>query len=194
MRKIALFLTIAFFLLACSNDETGKQETVHQHDFVAGTEAKDTTKKSIPSETTKTIAGTEIKINYHAPAVRGRVIWGGLVPYDAVWVTGAHSATTLETGKDFKVGSKLVPAGKYALFTIPGKEEWTVIVNKNWNQHLTDDYSESEDLVRVKVKPGVTNEITERLKYEIEQTGDRAAAIIISWEKIRVSFPIELSN
>ncbi|HEX5653856.1 MAG TPA: DUF2911 domain-containing protein [Chitinophagaceae bacterium] len=194
MRKLALLFITVCFLLACSNDGTGKQETAHKHDSTAEQQKKDTTKKSIPSETKKWIGNTEIKINYHSPAVRGRVIWGGLVPYDAVWVTGAHSATTLETNKDFKMGNKLIPAGKYALFTIPGKEEWTVIVNKNWNQHLADDYSESEDLVRVKVKPEATNGITERLNYEIAQTGDRAAAIMISWEKIRVSFPIELSN
>jgi flagellar biosynthesis component FlhA len=94
--------------------------------------------------------------------------------------------------KDFKIGGKTIPAGKYAIFTIPGIEDWTLIINKNWNQHLADDYSESEDVVRVKVKPKSTEEVTERLKYEIDQTGERSANIIISWEKISVSFEVRI--
>ena len=140
----------------------------------------------------KWVGNTGIKINYHAPAVRGRTIWGGLVAYDAVWVTGAHKATSLEVGKDFKVGIKTIPAGKYAIFTIPGKEEWTIIINKNWSQHLADDYSEADDLVRLKVKPEVTGNVVERLQYEIDQRGERLADIIISWEKVRVSFLMEI--
>ncbi len=124
--------------------------------------------------------------------MRGRIIWGGLVPYDAVWVTGAHKATTLEIGKDFIVGGKSIPAGKYAVFSIPAKEVWTIIINKNWNQHLADDYSETDDMVRIKVKPETTEELTERLNYEIDQTGERSANIIIRWEKLRVAFKLEI--
>ena len=96
------------------------------------------------------------------------MIWGELVPYDKIWVTGAHNATSLEVGKDFRVGDKTIPAGKYALFTIPGKEQWTVIINKNWNQHQADNYKQSEDMVRLNVKPETTGEVVERLKYEID--------------------------
>ena len=103
-----------------------------------------------------------------------------MVPYDEVWVTGAHSATTMEVGSDFQIGDKLIKAGKYAIFTIPGKEEWTVIINSNWDQHLADEYSDKEDLVRIRVKPQAISEITERLKYEIDQTGERTANITIS--------------
>jgi hypothetical protein len=194
MRKFITIATVSSFLLACSNNGSGKHEGGHESHDSSTTASKDTTKKSIPSETKKWIGNTDIKINYHSPAVRGRAIWGGLVAYDAVWVTGAHKATTIDVGKDFIVGNKTIPAGKYAIFTMPGKEEWTIIINKNWNQHLADDYSENEDVVRIKVKPQPTGEITERLKYEIEQTGEHTANIIISWEKIRVPFPIEISN
>ncbi|MFX7732024.1 DUF2911 domain-containing protein, partial [Acinetobacter baumannii] len=72
---------------------------------------------------------------------------------DEVWVTGAHEATTFEIGKSFIVGGKEIPAGKYAIFTIPGKNEWTVIINKQWKQHLATEYDEKEDVVRIKVKP-----------------------------------------
>ena len=86
----------------------------------------------------------------------------------------------------------MIPAGKYAIFTIPGKDEWTVIINKNWNQHLADYYSEADDLVRIKVKPEISNELVERLKYEVEPAGQSAANIIISWEKIRIPFQVEI--
>lgn len=191
MRNIIVIITVASVMLACSNNGSGGHNKGHEHDSSTGA-SNDTSKKSIPSAVQKWIGSTDIKINYHSPAVRGRTIWGGLVAYDAVWVTGAHSATTLEVGKDFQVGNKTIPAGKYAIFTIPGKDEWTVIINKNWNQHLTDDYTEQDDVARIKVKPQTTENFAERLKYEIEQTGERTANIIISWEKLRVPFSLEI--
>ena len=186
MRKLFLCLIIPGFISSCSNNGSGDHKN-HGQDS-----SRDTSKKSIPSEAKKWIGNTDIQINYHSPGVRGRVIWGGLVPYDVVWVTGAHNATTMEVGKDFQIGDKTIPAGKYALFTIPGKEQWTVIINKNWDQHLADEYAETDDIVRIKVKPQTTEDVTERLKYEIDQTGERSANIIISWEKIRVPFHIEV--
>lgn len=174
------------FLFACSDIEPGKQEASQN----AAT-APDTSRKSIPASTAATINGTDISIKYHSPAVRGRVIWGGLVAYDQVWVTGAHSATTLEVSKEFFVQNKMLPAGKYAIFTIPSRDEWTVIINKNWDQHLADEYSEADDAVRIKVKPSTLNQTAERLKYTIAQAGNNKAEISISWEKIRLSFVIE---
>ena len=191
MRSLLLTFGIASFIFSCSNNESGKHGGDHRHDSTA-IASRDTSKKSIASEVKKWIGNTDIIINYHSPGVRGRVIWGGLVPYAEVWVTGAHNATTLEVGKDFQAGDKTIPAGKYALFTIPGKKEWTVIINKNWDQHLADEYAEKDDVVRVKVKPQTTEEVAERLKFEIDQTGERRANIIISWEKIRVPFHIEV--
>ena len=101
-KLILLFAFTSFILFACNNSGSGKGETKE----VAKEENKttaiaDTSKKSIPTETRKWVGNTDIKINYHSPGVRGRIIWGGLVPYDNVWVTGAHKATTLEIGKDF---------------------------------------------------------------------------------------------
>ena len=191
MIRLIIFIAISVFFFACSNNNTDSHEG-HFDSAHLKNSAKDTVKKSIPSETKKFIGNTDIKINYHAPAVRGRSIWGGLVAYDAVWVTGAHKATTIEVGEDFIIGGKAIPAGKYALFTIPGKEDWLVIINKNWDQHLADDYSEGDDVVRIKVRPQITNELIERLKYEIDQTGERSANIIISWEKLKVPFGIEV--
>ena len=192
MRNVIPAIALLAFLNGCSNTESDNHDA-HTTGAEKST-STDTSKKSIPSETKKRIGNTDIIIKYHSPAVRGRVIWGGLVPFNDVWVTGAHSATTIEVGKPFQLGGKLIPAGKYALFTIPGTEEWTVIINRNWDQHLADDYSQDQDLQRIKVKPGQSEQITERLKYEIDQTGDRTANIIISWEKLYVPFPIEIMN
>ena len=95
MKNILLILFFAIFILSCTDHQ-------EKHNHASNSPAaKDSSKKSIPSEVKKWVGNTDIKINYHSPAVRGRVIWGGLVPYDQVWVTRAHSATTLEVGKTF---------------------------------------------------------------------------------------------
>lgn len=148
---------------------------------------KDTSKKSIRSIAVGVINGDSIKINYHSPGVRKRVIWGGLVPFDEVWVTGAHDATTLEISRPVVVNGKDIPAGKYAFFTIPGKTEWIIIINKQWKQHLATEYDEKEDVVRLKVKP-IKNAHTERLQYFIEKAGDKKTIISVAWEKLKVSF------
>lgn len=187
-----VFLVLSGLLFACANNANNNADkpvpTSKKDTPLVSTEAP----KSIPSETSKPVGNTTITIRYTAPAVRGRAIWGALVPYDKIWVTGAHNATSFEVGKNFRIGGKTVPAGKYALFTIPGKEAWTVILNKNWNQHQADHYKESEDVVRLKVKPQTASETVERLKYEINPTSERTAGVTISWEKLRIPFSIEI--
>ncbi|MBC5995081.1 DUF2911 domain-containing protein [Pontibacter cellulosilyticus] len=150
----------------------------------------DTLKGSLKAEAHGQIGNAHLMLNYHSPAVRGRMIWGGLVAYDQVWVTGAHSATSLTTDKAITVGGKPLPAGKYAFFTIPGKDEWTIIVNKNWEQHLADDYTETDDVLRIKVKPEETNQHQERLRYEIVSGQGSEGAIVITWDKLKVTVPV----
>jgi len=149
---------------------------------------KDTTKKSIKSTAFAIVNGDSIKINYHSPGVRKRIIWGGLVPYDEVWVTGAHDATTLEIPKPIIVNGKEIPAGKYAFFTIPGKNEWTIIINKQWKQHLATEYDEKEDIIRVKVKAKV-NTHSERLQYFIDANSNNKGRISVAWEKLKIELP-----
>lgn len=152
---------------------------------------KDSSKTSINSQAIGTINGDSIKIHYHSPGVRKRVIWGGLVPYEEVWVTGAHDATTIEISKPFIIGNKELPAGKYAFFTIPGKKEWTLIINKHWEQHLASEYDEKDDVVRLNVKPKKTDH-TERLQYFIEPGTGNTGKLAMAWEKIRVEFDITI--
>jgi hypothetical protein len=158
--------------------------------FAMGQQA-DTTKGSIPTVTDLRFDKAGLKIGYHAPAVRGRVIWGGLVPYGQVWVTGAHSATQFEFNVPVEINGKVLKPGRYALFTIPGADEWTIIINKNWEQHLADEYSESEDVIRLTEKPE-SGSFRERLKYILTKQSDNEALVTIHWEKIRVSFAVKL--
>ena len=186
MKKI--LITVGLFLATFSllAQDTKKSDDVCYNPNLV----KDTSKKSIKSMAVGVINGDSVKIKYHSPGVRNRIIWGGLVPYDEVWVTGAHDATTLEIDKPFVVGGVEIPAGKYAFFTIPGKKSWTIINNKNWKQHLAMEYDEKDDVVRVKVKPA-KNEHTERLQYFIE-SNKKGSVIAVAWEKIRIEFPITI--
>lgn len=178
-----IFISLILFFRTVSAQKI--QEVCYNPNLI-----KDTTKKSIKSMAFVLVSGDSIKINYHSPGVRKRIIWGGLVPYNEVWVTGAHDATTLEMPKAFVVSGKEIPAGKYAFFTIPGKKEWTLIINKNWKQHLATEYDEKEDLVRIKVKPKNNNH-TERLQYFIQYKNNNGL-IGIGWEKIKVEFGFQL--
>lgn len=110
---------------------------------------------------------------------------GGLVPYDQIWVTVAQSATNIKASKNFVIGDAKIKAGKYALFTIPGKKEWTIILNKNYQKHLADNYKQKEDVVRIKVKTIAVENSLERLQYIIEN-----GRLIIAWEKLRVEIPL----
>lgn len=152
---------------------------------------KDTTKKSIKSMAVGTIGGDSVTVKYHSPGVRKRILWGGLVPFDEVWVTGAHDATLLEVAKPFIVAGKTIPPGKYAFFSIPGQEEWTLIINKRWEQHLASEYDEKEDVVRLKVKPIKVPHI-ERLQYFIEDGKNGKGKIVVAWEKVKLEMPISI--
>jgi hypothetical protein len=182
-------LTLAMLLLSGTLHLHAQKEAVCYNPNLL----KDTSKRSIKSAAVGTIGHESVKINYHSPGVRGRIIWGGLVPYDEVWVTGAHDATTLEISRSFIVGGKEIPAGKYAIFTIPGKTEWTVIINSKWQQHLATEYNPKEDLVRIKVRPQ-KHALTERLQYFIEPGKGSTGKIAIAWEKIRIEFPVTIKS
>jgi len=153
---------------------------------------EDTLVTSARREASQSINGAEITINYGSPGKRGRVIWNGLVSYDQVWVSGSHWATAVTFSQDVKVRDTVVPAGMYAFFTIPGREDWTLILNKNYDQHLAEEYQESEDVVRLSVAPESSEEVVQRLTYEIEETGEDSGAIVLNWDQVRVAMPFEV--
>lgn len=206
-QKSLLVIGVIITLQACSTgadtntqdaNTKGTDTTTTKHAHHQHTKAESdggTSKKKKPLSPRKMVMSdvgeNHIHIDYGAPSIRSRVIWGGLVAFDKVWASGAHSATSITFAKDVVIDGTQVKAGKYAFFTIPGKQEWTLIINKNHQQHLADDYNEQEDVVRIKVKPTALESSQEQLKYEVVNSAKGEATISLSWEKIKVSFIVK---
>lgn len=191
MNKLIYTLALGLLIASCQNKKGENGGHEHHQPEKAPTEQSDNSKKSIPQEAHGNVGDTHITIKYHSHAVRERVIWGGLVPYGEVWVTGAHSATNIEFSKAIQVEETTIPKGKYAFFTIPGQDRWTLILNKNWEQHLADDYDQAEDVIRIEVTPDAEMPLAEQLTYTIEDKGEGSGAIRMSWEKLSVSLPFK---
>lgn len=146
---------------------------------------------SPPDSTKGTIKGATVSIRYNSPSVKGRQIWGGLVPYDKVWRAGANQATIFTTDKDIKVEGKALPAGKYSLYAIPGEKEWTIIFNSQTGQwgitragETTED--PTKDVLRVTVKAKKSAAMNERLVYAVGEKG-----FTLSWENLEVPVSIK---
>lgn len=145
-----------------------------------------------PNATTKQRFGvTDVEIEYARPSVKGRKIFGELVPNGEVWRTGANAATKVTFSTDVKFGGADVPAGTYALFTIPELHEWTVILNKVAGQWGSYAYDQKNDLVRVKAKPVALTESVETLEIGLANLANSSATFHITWEKVRVPVKLE---
>jgi hypothetical protein len=144
----------------------------------------DSNRKSKNGKAEGTIAGVNVTLEYGRPKVNGRQIWGGLVPYDKVWRTGADEATTFTIDKDITLESNKLAAGTYCLFTIPGQTEWTIIFNKVAKQWGAFRYDAGQDILRVKVKPTAIEPV-EEMTFQIE--GDK---VMLKWEKLGIAFVI----
>ncbi len=142
----------------------------------------------------QTIGLTEVKITYSSPAVRNRVIWGGLEPYGKVWRTGANEATTISFQDEVAINGHKLSAGTYALFTIPGEKEWTIIFNKEANQWGAFNYNENEDALRVTVIPHFVDEGKERLSFSFNNVTESTTEVKFSWDKIVVPFNISVDT
>ncbi|MBU2494080.1 MAG: DUF2911 domain-containing protein [Bacteroidetes bacterium] len=136
------------------------------------------------------IGTTEVTINYSRPGVKGRTIWGGLVPYNEIWRTGANAATTIEFSTDVVVEGNKIPSGKYALFTIPADKEWTIIINNNWDQGGTSEYAETDDVVRFKVTPKVVDHSHEWMFFTFFAQSKNSAKAVLAWDKLMIPFTI----
>lgn len=139
----------------------------------------------------QTIGYTEIAVEYSRPSVHGRKIWGDLVPYNKVWRTGANEATVIQFTTDVSINGNKIPAGRYSLFTIPNEKEWTIIFNKVDKQWGAFNYKEDQDLIRFNVTP-TQNEFVESLIYYFSDITSNSLVLNIAWEKIKVSFKIEV--
>ena len=137
------------------------------------------------------IDSISVSIDYHRPGVKGRTIWGELVPYGENWRAGANQATLFKLSHDAKVGGQPLTAGGYAFFVLPSKDKWTLIFNKKsdqWGAYFTD---AKEDALKLEVIPAASP-MTEWLTYSIEPAGDDTVTVSLSWEKLKVSFPVTI--
>jgi hypothetical protein len=145
-----------------------------------------------PKQTvTQTIGVTDVSVTYSRPLVKGRKIWGDLVPLDKPWRTGANQATTVTFGDDVTVQGKKLAAGTYALVTIPGKDEWTVIFNLDTALWYRTDYNQGLDILRVKAQP-IASEFRESFEIGFRDVGPDSAKLFIAWEKLAVAVSLQV--
>lgn len=141
----------------------------------------------------QTVGNTLVEVEYERPSVRKRQVFGGLVPWNKVWRTGAGNCTKIKFDKDLKIGGQKVSAGKYSIFTIPNIEEWIVIINKDTSLYGSYDYDFKNDIVRFVVIPTESSRFYETLNFDIE-LNQHNAKIYISWANTQINFDIETST
>lgn len=148
--------------------------------------AQDKKPKSPPATTKASVDGVSVEVNYSQPSVKGRKIWGDLVPYGKVWRTGANNATTISFSKDVKIDGQTLAAGTYSLFTIPTENDFTFIFNKEAEQWGAYKYDESKDALRIQTEASEVKEHQEVFTIEVNEKGQ----VILRWDHLMVSFKI----
>jgi hypothetical protein len=154
------------------------------------------TLKTPPASPTQTIkqdfAVTSVELTYSRPGVKGRKIFGDLVPYGKVWRTGANSATLISFADEVIIGDKKVPAGKYGLVTIPEKDNWTLILTKQLDVTSPGAYKQENDIVRVTAKPMEMKDKVETFTMQFADILPNKCALHIMWENTTVALPINM--
>ncbi len=174
-KKMTLFLTFSCMLFAAAV-------------FAQGDKAN---RPSPPAKATGKVGAANITIDYSSPSVKGRKIWGELVPYGKAWRAGANEATIFETSSAIKVEGKNLPAGKYSLFAIPGEKEWTIIFNSEtgqWGVKKGGDANldRAKDVLTVNVKPKKSAAANEKLAYVVDKNG-----FSLKWENVEVPVAVK---
>lgn len=151
--------------------------------------ANDEPRTSPNATVSQTIGTTDITITYGRPAVNDRTIFGDLVPYGEVWRTGANESTALVVSDDVMIEGNELEAGTYSLYTIPGKDEWSIIINSkmSWGTQ----YDESQDVLRFTVTPE-GDDFRERLLFYFEEVSSESANVALHWETVKVPFTIKI--
>ena len=144
--------------------------------------------------TSQVVGDTTISISYHRPNVKGRKIWGELVPFNQVWRSGANNATVFEVSNDVTINGQTLPKGKYSLHSIPTANDVTIIFNKTWEQWGSFNYDEKQDALRVKVIPQKTPAMRETLMYEFDSVKDNSAVAVLSWADWRIPFTVNVGD
>jgi len=148
---------------------------------------------SLHAKVEQRVGITDISVDYSSPAMRGRKIFGGLVPYDKIWRTGANASTKLTSSRDFTFGDTLVPKGTYSLLTIPGTSSWTVILSKNLDSTTGADYDQKDDAARATVNPQACP-ARERMTFLFSDTTESTSRLDLEWDTLRVSVPIKVDT
>lgn len=136
------------------------------------------------------VGDSEITIDYSRPGVKGRAIWGGLVPYGEIWRAGANAKTAIDFEDDVVIEGKTIPAGTYSFYVLPEEDEWTLILNSNWEGHGTK-HDKAADVLRFSVRPEDAPH-EEWLRYGFDNLEDDACTIYLHWEKKKASFRVEV--
>ena len=176
---------LAIFLIACSSNPSKTLETQNTTKKPADAKSK---RPSPLMVTSARIDETIFSITYSSPSVKNREIWGALVPFGEVWRTGANEAVVFETNLDININGQALPAGKYALFTIPNKDNWTVIFNSEYAPWGAYDYDSSKAVLRIEVVPSRTDELQEMMRFDMMADGTTH----FSWEFVKWSFKIDV--
>ena len=137
----------------------------------------------------QTIGLNDVTITYSRPGVKGRKIWGSLVPYGSVWRTGANAATSIQFTEDVVVEGQPLAAGTYSLHTIPGEKEWTLIFNREASQWGSYSYDAAKDAARVKVTP-IPGTPQEWMQFRFEDLSLNSARVVLAWENLQVPFTL----
>jgi tetratricopeptide (TPR) repeat protein len=135
---------------------------------------------------------TDVEVDYSRPNKNNRNIFGGLVPFDKIWRTGADRPTRIKFSADVKLGEKEVPAGEYLVYTIPGANEWTIILSKDLNAQSVADYKQESDAARVAAKPIALATSAETFTIGLEDLRASSATLYLEWDKTRV--PLKLTT
>jgi hypothetical protein len=185
MRSIgssSLIYLCAFTLFAWSSSESAQAQQ----------SAPELPQPSPKARVEQRVGLTDFSVDYSSPGVKGRVIWGQLVPFDKPWRTGANAATKLTASREFKFGGKTIPAGSYSLYTVPGKASWIVALNSALDAG-GNEFDAKKDVARITLKPQAIRG-RERLTFLFSSTTDSSAALDIEWEKVRISVPLEVDT
>lgn len=148
------------------------------------------TPRPSPDASVSQVVGiTKITVDYSSPGVKGRTIWGEVVPYDKVWRTGANEVTSITFSTPVKVNGNELASGTYGIHIIPGKQEWEIIFSRDTKVDDPMDYDETKDALRIKVKPE-ENSFTERMVFTITDMDENNAKVNLIWDKLKVSFNV----
>lgn len=188
MKSRVLLLTIlsvALVITSCKNSSQDAIKAKRQEEM-----SNKENRVSPAAIATATIGQNTVTVNYSSPAVKGRPIWGDLVPYDKIWRTGANEATMVTFTEDVTIAGQPLSKDTYALFTIPTAEAWTVIFNFEERQWGSFKYDISEDALRVPMQPVMQDSIVESLTFSVIPDANQTGGVIrMQWEKLQLDIP-----